>query len=71
MEDLKISRVENNSTRYNDADRIKDSHRKPTVLNLQWLAERARKVERIKKQHEDNSYYVDSKDIAKAILNLR
>ena len=44
--------------------------RKPTVLNLQWLAERARKVERIKQELESGTYYVDSKKIAKALLNL-
>lgn len=39
-----------------------------TTLKLQWLAERLRKTERIKKQLAAGTYSVDSKSVAKAIL---
>ena len=42
--------------------------RSPTILKLQWLSERLRKVERIKKQIAAGTYAVDSADIAKAML---
>lgn len=45
--------------------------RKATLLKLQWLAERLRKVERIKKAVADGSYHVASEDVAKALLNLK
>lgn len=44
--------------------------RSPTLLKLQWLAERLRKVERIKRQVAEGSYHVDSTEIAKAMLNM-
>ena len=44
--------------------------RSPTLLKLQWLAERLRKVERIKRQVAEGTYHADSHDIAKAILNI-
>ena len=44
--------------------------RKGTLLKLQWLAERLRKVERIKKQLAADTYHVDSHDVAKALIGL-
>ncbi len=44
--------------------------RSMTVLKLQWLAERARKCMHIKAKLEDGKYSVDSKKVAKAILNV-
>lgn len=44
--------------------------RKPTILKLQWLAERSRKCEKIRKEISENKYHVDSTSIAKALLNL-
>ena len=45
--------------------------RKATLLKLQWLAERLRKVERLKREVEAGTYSVDSTDVAKALLNMR
>lgn len=45
--------------------------RKATLLKLQWLAERLRKVERIRKQIDEGTYNVASDDVARAILNLK
>jgi anti-sigma28 factor (negative regulator of flagellin synthesis) len=43
--------------------------RQPTLLKLQWLAERVRKCERIKRQIAEGTYCVESEAIAKALLN--
>ena len=45
--------------------------RKATMLKLQWLSERLRKCERIKREIQAGTYHVDSEEVAKAILNLR
>ncbi len=44
--------------------------RGPTMLKLQWLAERLRKAERIRKQLEEGTYSYDTKAVARAMLNL-
>ncbi len=44
--------------------------RSPTLLKLQWLAERARKAEKIKAALSAGEYQVDSADIARAMLGL-
>ncbi len=44
--------------------------RSVTMLKLQWLAERVRKVERIKKQVEAGTYSVDSREVAKRVLGF-
>lgn len=41
-----------------------------TMLKLQWLAERVRKVERIKKQIEEGTYSADSREVAKRVLGF-
>lgn len=45
--------------------------RKATMLKLQWLSERLRKCERIKREIQAGTYHVESDEVAKAILNLR
>ena len=44
--------------------------RSPTMLKMQWIAERVRKCERIRKQVEAGSYKMDSEVIARAMLGL-
>ena len=44
--------------------------RSPTMLKMQWIAERVRKCERIRKQVEAGSYNVDSDAVARAMLGL-
>ena len=44
--------------------------RKPTLLKLQWLAERVRKCERIKREIAEGRYNVDSESVARALLNM-
>ena len=42
-----------------------------TTLKLQWVAERMRKYERIRKAIAEGNYRVDSHDVAKSILSFR
>lgn len=44
--------------------------RKGTLLKLQWLADRVRKIELIKKQLAEGTYHVDSREVSRAILSL-
>ena len=44
--------------------------RSPTLLKMQWLAERVRKCERIRKQVEAGTYEVDSQVVAKSLLGI-
>jgi anti-sigma28 factor (negative regulator of flagellin synthesis) len=41
-----------------------------TTLKLQWLAERLRKTETIKKAVAEGSYQIDSRLVAQALLGL-
>ena len=50
---------------------VKTRKRNPTLLKMQWLAERVRKCERIRKQVEAGTYEVDSNNVAKALLGLQ
>lgn len=45
--------------------------RSPTLLKLQWLAERVRKVERIRKALEEGTYQLDTRDVARAMLSMK
>ncbi len=45
--------------------------RSATMLKLQWLAERVRKCEKIRKAVAEGSYSVDSREVAKAIMNVK
>lgn len=42
--------------------------RNPTMLKLQWVAERARKLKKISEEIEAGTYNVSSNDVARAIL---
>lgn len=44
--------------------------RRLTMMKLEWLVEKARKIELLKQQIADGSYQVDSHDVAKAMLGL-
>ena len=44
--------------------------RKATLLKLQWLAERLRRCERIKKEIAAGTYRADSQEVAKALLGM-
>ena len=48
---------------------MKKRPRSATLLNMKWLAERLRKARLIKRNLENGVYKVDSKKLAKAILN--
>ena len=75
MDELKIRQVEKEkqNTGLGEAKKFTtgEYNRKATLLKLQWIAERARKVEKIRRSLEDGSYHVESRDIAKALLCLR
>jgi hypothetical protein len=75
MEGLKGRQVEIEklNTGFGETKEFEDNNynRRATLLKLQWIAERARKIERIRKELEAGSYHVDSRDIAKALLCLR
>jgi anti-sigma28 factor (negative regulator of flagellin synthesis) len=45
--------------------------RSTTMLKMQWLAERVRKIEGIRKAVADGSYKVDSRDVARAMMTVR
>lgn len=48
---------------------IEKKPRSATLLNLKWLAERLRKARIIKQNLQNGTYRIDTKRIAKAILN--
>lgn len=75
MDELKIRQLEeknNNVECSSDTTKFAkgEYNRRATLLKLQWIAERARKVERIKKELEAGSYNMDSHEIAKALLSF-
>ena len=75
MDELKTRQVEVEKKNIGFGEETKSTkgeyNRKATLLKLQWIAERARKVERIKKELESGSYHVESRDLAKALLGFR
>lgn len=48
-----------------------DTRRMATLLKLEWLAERSRKVARIKNELAAGKYCVGSREIARSMLNLK
>ena len=44
--------------------------RKATLYKMQWLAERLRKIERIKKELNEGTYDVDAEIVARSMLHL-
>lgn len=44
--------------------------RSMTVVKLQWVAERVRKIERIKAELQAGSYHVENRAVAKALLGI-
>ena len=56
----------------NEAEIERELEKRPrsaTLLSLKWLAERLKKTRTIKRDLENGSYKVDSKKLAKSILN--
>ncbi len=51
-------------------ERKQGRRRSPTLLKMQWLAERVRKSERIRKQVQEGTYKAESSDVARALLGL-
>ena len=49
---------------------VKVRRRSPTLLKLQWLAERIRKVEWIKAEVASGTYKIDSLKVAKSLLSF-
>ena len=41
-----------------------------TMLKLEWLGERIRKIEKIKKQVSAGTYHVDSRLVVRAMFDL-
>ncbi|MCC6932155.1 MAG: flagellar biosynthesis anti-sigma factor FlgM [Deltaproteobacteria bacterium] len=70
MDELKIVKVEEEVKQVFEPLKAKDENLNPSLIKLQWLAERARKVERIKRELEAGTYQVDSTLLAKALLNI-
>lgn len=54
----------------NEATRKSFRKRSPTMLKLQWLAERLRKIDKIKSQLAAGTYRADSREVAKAVLDV-
>ena len=50
-------------------EKLKKRPRSPTLLNLAWLRDRLKKVERIKERLASNSYQIDPEKVAKSIVN--
>ncbi|MCB0323416.1 MAG: flagellar biosynthesis anti-sigma factor FlgM [Bdellovibrionales bacterium] len=70
MENARLDKAENLSSLENEVQKPRRP-RSMTTLKLQWVAERARKCRRIKEAIEQGTYAVDSREVAKALLNVR
>ncbi len=66
----KSSEVIDLETREVQEDGTPNRPRAMTTLKLQWLAERLRKTERIKKAVAEGTYHPDSVSVAKALLGI-
>lgn len=66
----KISELIDFETREVQQDSTPKRPRAMTTLKLQWLAERVRKTDKIKKAIAEGNYHPDSKLVAKSILGI-
>lgn len=69
-----LSAVATGPVTENGENTKKPSVRRPrsaTMLKLQWLAERVRRCDAIKRSIAEGNYKVESREVAKAILNIR
>ncbi len=71
MENTKRQKLDNVSQLDAKSEKRAPRKRSMTTLKLQWVAERVRKCRRIKEQVQAGTYHVDSREVAKALLNVR
>jgi anti-sigma28 factor (negative regulator of flagellin synthesis) len=71
MENTKRQKLDNVSQLDAKSEKRSPRKRSMTTLKLQWVAERVRRCRRIKEQVQAGTYLVDSKEVAKALLNVR
>ena len=48
-----------------------NANRSITYINMQWLGQRVRRAEEIKKLILANDYFIESESVALAMLNLK
>ncbi len=71
MENTRLANTHNVSALEKEDFKKNRRPRSMTTLKLQWVAERVRKCRRIKEALENGSYHVDSREVAKSLLQIR
>lgn len=71
MENTKLDKAKEKVAEITSGAEEAPRERSMTTLKLQWVAERVRKCRRIKEAVKNGTYHVDSREVAKAILNIR
>lgn len=68
METIKFAAFEQNEQEPKTLPRRNARPRSMTVVNLQWVSERARKAKKIKEMIEAGEYNISSEQVARALL---